>query len=410
MTPKTTVRWGILGCGDVTEVKSGPALQNVARSELITVMRRDGAKAADYAKRHGVQRSTDSVDELLADPDINAIYVATPPNSHAEYAVRALRAGKDVFLEKPIALNAAECDLIDAAIAETGGRLCVAYYRRALPRFERFKEIIKSGEIGDIRMIEVRQFKRGDDVSPQTWKTDPTVGGGGSFVDMQSHTLDWLSYVFDRPAMISGLCRNQSKAQEAEDLVTFVAEFDGVAVTGLCCYAAAEDEEQVILHGSRGTARMGFFRASPITISVDGTDTVIDLPDPPHVHQPFVERVVAHLLDDAPNPCSAKAGRISTETIDVIFDRAPKQPMRRPKMKKTPSPCIDVCKFKREGHCIGCSMTKTQKSMFKKLKKEKYRAAFVEMLLAQQEVMGKYTHWAPQYEQKCAKKKAKQKP
>lgn len=318
----TTVRWGILGCGDVTEIKSGPALQKAERSELILVMRRDGAKAADYSLRHGVGRSTDDVDVLLGDADLNAIYIATPPNSHADYAVRALRAGKDVLLEKPIALNAAECDAIEDAIAQTGRKLCVAYYRRALPRFERLKKIIDDNEIGALRMIEVRQFKRVDDISDQHWKTDPTVGGGGSFVDMQSHTLDWLTYVFGRPEKISGLKKNQSNAQAAEDMVTYVADFDGFAVMGLCCYAAAHEEEEVILHGAHGTARMGFFRGAPITVAQGGTEVVIDLPDPAHVHQPFVERVVAHFLDDAPNPCSAKAGRLSTELIDEIFDRA----------------------------------------------------------------------------------------
>ncbi len=319
---QTSVRWGILGCGDVTEIKSGPALQKAARSELVSVMRRDGAKAADYAKRHGVGRFTDRVDDMLADPDLDAIYIATPPNSHAEYAVRALRAGKNVLLEKPIALNAAECDAIETALAETNGKLSVAYYRRALPRFERLRQLIEKGEIGDIRMIEVRHFKRADDVSPQLWKTDPAVGGGGTFVDVQSHTLDWLTYVFDRPLTISGLQTNQSQLQKAEDLVTFVADFGGVAATGLCCYAATSEQEEVILHGAKGTARMGFFRPSPITMTVDGEETVIDLPDPPHVHQPFVERVVAHFLDDAPNPCCAQAARMSTEMIDVIFGRS----------------------------------------------------------------------------------------
>ena len=316
MTAKATVRWGILGCGDVTEVKSGPALQKADRSTLVSVMRRDGAKAADYANRHGVERWTDDVEALLADPDINAIYVATPPNSHADYAVRALRAGKNVLLEKPIAMNAEECDAIDTALAETGGKLCVAYYRRALPRFERLKQVVKD-DIGAIRMVEVRHFKRLDDVSPQAWKTDPAIGGGGTFVDVQSHTLDWLSYVFGAPTTVVGHKMNRSNAQAAEDLVTFVADFGGVSATGLCCYAAAHDEEEMIIHGATGTARMGFFRASPITI--DGTDTVIDLLDPPHVHQPFVERVVAHFLDDAPNPCSAAAARVSTEMVDQIF-------------------------------------------------------------------------------------------
>lgn len=314
-----TVEWGILGCGDVTEVKSGPALQKTARSNLCTVMRRDAEKAADYAQRHGVPNWTNDVDTLLADPKINAVYIATPPNSHAEYAVRALHAGKAVLLEKPIALNREECDRIDTALKETGGKLSVAYYRRALPRFEKLKEIVQDGTIGAPRMIEVRQFKQVSDQSGQSWKTDPLIGGGGSFVDMQSHTLDWLAYVFGMPNHAHGLVKNQAEQHAAEDLVNFLFDFGSFSALGLCSYAAAKNEETVTIHGEKGSASMGFFRPSDITVTIDGSAQTIKLPDPAHVHQPFVERVVAYFLDDAPNPCSASHGRMSTELIEKIF-------------------------------------------------------------------------------------------
>lgn len=313
------VRWGILGCGDVTEIKSGPALQKAQRSQLVSVMRRDGAKAADYARRHDVPRWTDDADTLLADPDIDAIYIATPPNSHADYAIRALQAGKHVLLEKPIALNAAECDAIAAALKDTGGKLCVAYYRRALPRFEKLKKIIETGTIGAVRMIEVRQFKQAATQSDQHWKTDPAIGGGGSFVDMQSHTLDWLTYVFGMPVAATGLKKNQAGLHAAEDMVSYLFDFGSFSAVGLCAYAAATNEEAVIIHGEKGTARMGFFRPSDITLTVNGVEEQIQLPDPAHVHQPFVERVIAYFLDGAPNPCSADQGRLSTELVETVF-------------------------------------------------------------------------------------------
>ncbi|MFQ1700894.1 Gfo/Idh/MocA family protein [Loktanella agnita] len=321
MQPKQmgSVRWGILGCGDVTEIKSGPALQKAPRSDLISVMRRDGDKAADYAKRHNVPRWTDDAAVLLADEDINAVYIATPPNLHADYAVRALQAGKHVLLEKPIALNAEECDVIEAAVKETGGKLSVAYYRRALPRFEKLRDIVQKGSIGTINLIEVRQFKLASDTASQSWKTDPTVGGGGSFVDMQTHTLDWLTYLFGPPAHVKGLKKNTLKLSAAEDFVSYLFDYDRFTVVGLCSYAATQDEEAVIIHGDKGTASMGFFRPSDITLTVAGVAQHIHLPDPPHVHQPFVERVIGYFLDDAPNPCSAQDGRLSTELVGEIF-------------------------------------------------------------------------------------------
>src|SRR5882757_10269989 len=103
------IRWGIIGCGDVTEVKSGPALQRATGSALVAVMRRDRAKAEDYARRHGVARAYDDAAALIADPDVDAVYVATPPSSHAAYTLAAARAGKPVYVEKPMALSHAEC-------------------------------------------------------------------------------------------------------------------------------------------------------------------------------------------------------------------------------------------------------------------------------------------------------------
>ena len=313
------VRWGILGCGDVTEVKSGPALQKVDRSRLDCVMRRDGAKAADYAKRHNVPRWTDDAEALIADPELDAIYIATPPSTHADYAVKALRAGKNVLLEKPMALTPDECDLITQAVKETGQKFCVAFYRRALPRFEALREIANDGTIGDLRMIEVRHFKHRDEVPGQSWKANPSIGGGGVFVDMQSHTLDWLTYVFGRPVALSGLKKHQAEGAAAEDMVSYMMDFGGFAAVGLCAYATAEQEEVVILHGSKGKASMGFFRPSAILIEGDEGSREIALPDPAHVHQPFVERVIGHFLDDGLNPCSPEDGRRSTDLVKEIF-------------------------------------------------------------------------------------------
>ena len=316
------IQWGIIGCGDVTEKKSGPALQKLARSELLSVMRRDGDKAADYARRHNVPNWTDDADTLLGDPNINAVYIATPPNSHADYAIRALKAGKHVLLEKPIAMTAAECDAIEAAVAETDGKLSVAYYRRALPRFEKLRQLIQDGTIGKINTIEVRQFKKTSSQAGQDWKTDPTIGGGGSFVDMQSHTLDWLTYLFGMPVKAVGTHKNTQGLHAAEDLVSFLFDFGAFSALGLCSYAAAHEEEIVIIHGDLGSASMGFFRPSRITITIDGVDQHVELADPEHVHQPFIERVLAYFLDDTDNPCSASDGRLSSELIDQIFGRA----------------------------------------------------------------------------------------
>jgi len=181
------------------------------------------------------------------------------------------------------------------------------------------RDIIQGGTIGAVTAIDVRQFKKADNQPAQTWKTDPTVGGGGSFVDMQSHTLDWLTYLFDMPVQVTGVKKNTQKLHTAEDFVSFLFDYDGFAAVGLCSYAAAHEEESVTIYGELGRVSMGFFRPSAISLVIGDEEQDIHLPDPQHVHQPFVERVVPYFLDDAPNPCSVNEGRLSMELMDQIF-------------------------------------------------------------------------------------------
>lgn len=313
------IRWGIIGCGSVTEVKSGPALQKADRSSVVACMRRDAEKAKDYAKRHGIAKWYASADELIQDPDVSAIYVATPPDSHAELAIKAMRAGKPVLVEKPMALNIAECDAMMEASQETSVALVIAYYRRALPRFEKFRELITNGIIGQVRGVLVKQLGRAENAPSEGWKTDPSVGGGGLFVDMQSHTLDWLDYTFGPPTDVSGIVRSQSTDYIAEDFVSYTIGFDKVVATAFCAYAVGEQKESVTVFGSKGSAQMSFFSSSPIVVTLDGVRSVYDIRDPTHVHQPFIERTALHFLEEAPNPAPPEAARRTTAVIEELY-------------------------------------------------------------------------------------------
>lgn len=313
------IRWGILGCGEVTEVKSGPALQKAKRSSVVACMRRDLDKAEDYATRHKIPRAYSDADELINDPDVNAVYVATPPNSHADLTIRALNAGKSVLVEKPMALNTAECEAMIAAANENNASLTVAYYRRALPRFEKLRSIIESGKIGTPRCVSVRHFRRAEDLPQQRWKLDPAVGGGGLFRDMQTHTLDWLDYVFGPATSVAGTVRRQSTEHAAEDLVSFSIGFESVVANGLCSYSTDQSIETVTIHGSKASVTTSFFRRSPIILSENGVRTVHDVRDPPHMHQPFVERVISHLLDGAENPCPPEAALRTAAVMEQLY-------------------------------------------------------------------------------------------
>ena len=190
------IRWGIIGCGDVTEVKSGPAFYKIEGSELVAVMRRDGDKARDYAQRHQVPRWYDQADALIADAEVDAVYIATPPDSHAEYTIQVARAGKPVYVEKPMARNHAECQAMIAACQQAQVPLFVAYYRRTLPAFCKVKALVDEGAIGPVRYVSIELCQpAGENPDDLPWRVVPEISGGGYFFDLASHQLDYLDHL-----------------------------------------------------------------------------------------------------------------------------------------------------------------------------------------------------------------------
>ncbi|MCB2099634.1 MAG: Gfo/Idh/MocA family oxidoreductase [Rhodobacterales bacterium] len=313
------VTWGIIGCGAVTEVKSGPALAQAEGSRLVAVMRRDGAKAQDYAQRHGGLDWTTDAQALVNHPQVTAVYVATPPAAHRDAVLLAAAAGKAVLVEKPIAAHSRDGAEMVAACAAAGVPLSVAFYRRRLPRFQALREIVLSGRIGAPRAVSVRHVGPLT-VPPEAWKVDPAVNGGGVFMDTQVHTLDWLTHVFGPPRAVSGLARNQAGAYRAEDTVMAqIAYAGGVTASFFCCYCADAMEETVTVIGTEGRASMGFFRPDGITLTTAAGTETIDLPDPPHVHQPFIQAVVDHIRGRGDNPCDGDTGLAALRTAEAIL-------------------------------------------------------------------------------------------
>jgi predicted dehydrogenase len=309
---KQPIRWGIIGCGDVTEIKSGPGFQKAEGSALVAVMRRDAARAEDYARRHGVPRWYSDADALVADPQVDAVYVATPPSSHKEYVLKAARAGKPVLVEKPMAASAAECEAMIAACRQANVPLRVAYYRRKLPRFEKMRALIQSGAIGEPRAVAVRQFWKQGALPAQSWKVDPSLNGGGLFVDMQTHVLDWLHYVFGPVREIGGVATNAAKTYPAEDTVSYSLRFEKVIASGLFAYSSGREEESVTVYGSTGEVSIGFFRFTEVRLVRGGAEEQLSVPDPPHVHQPLIQAFVDEL----------KGGPVLNSTGDTALEAA----------------------------------------------------------------------------------------
>lgn len=316
------VRWGILGAGDVCEVKSGPAFQKADRSELVAVMRRDGEKAADFARRHGVGRWYDSVDALLADPEIDAVYIATPPRFHKAHCLAVLAAGKHVYLEKPMALDADECAAIIEAEKQSPGNVVVAHYRRALPAFKKVGEFIEDGTLGDVRIAEVNFYLPEDSImiadSDENWRLNPDVSGGGLFHDLSPHLIDLLLVYFGNPLRYEGFSARQNPAATADDFVQGMIIFDNkVFFRGPWCFSVAPcaASERLVVTGNKGSASVPFF-GDEVRLCTDAGETVIPFENPPNIQLPMVEAVTRYFLGEGECPCSTSDGLKVMEIID----------------------------------------------------------------------------------------------
>ncbi len=322
-----TISWGIIGCGDVTEVKSGPAFAKVPGSQLVAVMRRDGRKAEDYARRHGVARWYTDADELIRDPEVNAVYVATPPDSHAEYTIRALRAGKPVYCEKPMALNYRQCLEMLSASKESGQPLFIAYYRRKLPQFNLVRELLGKKVIGDVRFVSVQLFlpPREQDFSVENrpWHVMPEIGGGGYFADMSPHQWDILDYWFGPVKPVQSLVRNRAGKYPAEDYVSALFEFDnGIPGLGQWCFTVdpAGSKDLIEIAGSKGTIRLSCFGYMPVTVLTEKEIKEYPYTLPQHIQQPFIESVVNELLGLGRSASDAEAAARTNHVMDSVLN------------------------------------------------------------------------------------------
>ena len=321
---KGNVKWGIIGCGDVTEIKSGPAFQKVDHSEIVAVMRRNGEKAADYALRHHVPKWYDNADALIRDPDINAIYVATPPGSHAEYAIKSMRAGKPVYVEKPMALNVDECQQMVDVSKETGIPLFVAYYRRALPYFVKIKELIDMKAIGEVKMINIILHcpAKPEELNGSSgWRVDPLISGGGHFHDLASHQLDFLEYAFGRIKKVNGVGTNQCGLYRVDDVVSASLLFEsGIVGTGSWCFTVPEKQARDVTEiiGSKGRISFSFFSNTILHVETETKAENFTIPHPPHVHQPLVELLVKNLRGEGICPSTGETGLRATMLMDEI--------------------------------------------------------------------------------------------
>lgn len=325
MENPTEIRWGIIGCGDVCEVKSAPAMNKIPGSRLVAVMRRDASKAADYAERHQVPKWYSDAEELINDPEVNAIYIATPPSSHATYTTMAAAAGKPIYVEKPMARTFQECEEMIAVCEKFKVPLFVAYYRRTLPQFLKVKELLASQVLGDIRLINLELYQsiepdivRGLD---NNWRVDPSVAGGGFFYDLASHQLDYLDYLLGPISQAQGFRANQAGLYDAEDIVNANWVFEnGVMGTGSWCFTvgAPSVKEEARIIGEKGQLAFHFFTSSKVVLETADGKEEFDFTMPKHIQQPLIEQIVAELQGRGESPSTGKSAARTNWVMDQI--------------------------------------------------------------------------------------------
>ena len=319
------VCWGFIGCGEVTEKKSGPAFNLIEGSKIVAVMSRKEERARSYAERHGIKRWYTDAQELINDSEVNAVYIATPPSTHATYAIMAMKSGKAVYVEKPMASNYEDCCRINRIAEKTGVPCFVAYYRRYLPYFKKVKEIINSGTIGEIINVQVRfsvpprdlDYKSGKEMP---WRVQPDIAGGGYFYDLAPHQIDLLQDFFGVITRAHGYPANRANLYEAEDTVSACFFFEsGITGSGSWCFVGHESakEDCIEIIGDKGSLSFSVFTYQPIMLITSEGRTSITVPNPPYVQLPIIKNVIEHLQGISTCTCTS----ISATPVNWVLDR-----------------------------------------------------------------------------------------
>ncbi len=319
----TSIRWGIIGCGDVTEVKSGPGFQKATGSSLVAVMRRDGEKARDYAARHGVPRAYDRADDLIQDPAVDAVYIATPPSTHCELALRVAAAQKPCLVEKPMALNHGECERMLGAFQSSRVPLWVAYYRRALPRFLIVRDRLRQHAIGKLTSVQVQvtaPLVTGADAT--NWRVDPATSGAGIFFDLASHCFDLLDFLIAPITGVSGFAINTAGAYAAEDVTAAAFEFGKEVIgTGIWNFNAPAKTDTITFIGSEGELTTPVFSDTAVVVTRGGAKVVEEVRNPPHVHQPLIQTIVDELRGNGRCESTAESAARTSWVMDQCVAR-----------------------------------------------------------------------------------------
>ena len=316
------IKWGIIGCGDVTEYKSGPAYQQTEGFTISAVMRRNTEKAKDYAMRHKIDKYYDNADLLIKDSNVDAVYIATPPDTHKLYGLKVAMAGKPCCIEKPLAPTYKDSLAIYEAFKAAKTPLFVAYYRRCLPRFTKVKSLLDKNTIGDLRHVSWQLSKPPSSIDlskADNWRTNPDVAPGGYFDDLASHGLDLFTWLLGNVKKVNGISLNQQGLYKAKDAFTACwLHENNVTGSGFWNFGSSQNVDKVSLWGSKGEIVFSIFNENPIVLNLEGKISEIEIKHPKHVQLHHVDSMRNQLFDNVMAPSNGETATHTSWIMDHI--------------------------------------------------------------------------------------------
>ncbi len=320
-----TIRWGIIGCGDVVWKRVARAIQNDPNSELVSLCRRNPEKLATFCQEFGVENSSTSADDLIAAPDIDALYIATPVDLHRPQTIAAAKAGKHVLVEKPMALSTAECDEMINACRDAGVRLGVAYYRPFYPVVQRMAELVENGSIGSMMSVSAITstpfaISPGED---GYWRVIPDEGGGGSLMDVGSHRLELFLRMFGPISDVKAFCGTIAADYESENVASLALQFaSGIQGTLQCFFGTDTEQDEFAVLGTKGRLTSRPLNGGSLVIERN-TEREVEVHAPAeNLNSPLIADFVAAILEQCQPTVTGEDGREVNRVMERAYQNA----------------------------------------------------------------------------------------
>ncbi len=320
MSKQTTIRWGIIGCGNVADHAGATPLYRTPGSELIAVARRDAAQAADFAARHGAKRWYTDAAALIADPEINAVYIASPHDLHREQATLAARAGKIVLCEKPMGTSVADAQAIVDVCQANDAPLTVAYHRRCWPITRVIRRLLGEHAIGDIVQARVQLSDERIADPARQWLASRERSGGGALATAGSQWIDLLRFLLGEIVKTTAYCAWGSN-EEVEDTVSALMQTaEGIPVALHITLRSPIAIDEIDIIGTEGRIVGGPYAAGLWTVHRrDKLPETVQFPHSGPTHSEMITDLVPRLLAGQPSPIPGKEAVATWRVMEALY-------------------------------------------------------------------------------------------